>query len=54
MFLIASTDLADHDEVGGCRVFFKHLDHIAERQTKHGVAADADDGRLPEPCRRQR
>src|SRR5260370_33419251 len=49
MLLIAPTYLADHDEVRGRRVFFEQLDDVPEGQPEHGVATDADDGRLAHP-----
>ena len=47
MLLVAPPDLADDHELSRVAILLEQLHHVGERQAKDGVAADADDRRLP-------
>src|SRR5438309_7303766 len=49
MLFVAAADLADEHHLRGRWILFEHLDHVAERQAQHRVAADPDDRRLAHP-----
>ena len=45
-FLGASADFTDHDDAQGLRIVLEQLQAIDEVHALHGIAADADTGRL--------
>src|SRR5580658_2852006 len=47
--LVATADLADHDDALGGRILLKQRKHVDEVHAAHRIATDADTGALPEP-----
>jgi hypothetical protein len=49
LLLLDAPDLADHHDELRLGIGLELLQHVDERRARHGVAADPDDRRVPEP-----